>query len=179
MSEPTPVTSQDTSGTGVDPEAPVSPESVAGKDITLSDEEAAVVAAEAAAAARVYGEPRATDARRLAEAAAEGTIPADLVDTFEQLALASLQGGRARKLYRAEGEGQLNRVLGRTPAGRARKRDLAEINQALGALAGRQLQGVEVGTRTPGNHMIRLKTDGVTITLGMSVAGLTVESVAT
>jgi hypothetical protein len=146
--------------------------------VELDAEEASIVAAEAAAAANVLPGELGDRALALAEAAPTGVVPPELVDTLEYLATTSLTGGRARRRYTAEGEKLLNRVLGRTPGGRARTDAVAEVNRALRALSGRTLHGVRVATRTPGDHTVRIEADGVTLTLGLSAAGVTVESVA-
>lgn len=148
------------------------------EDLALDDEEASLVAAEAAAAAQVLPGAMRADAAELAEVAPTGVVPADLVATLEHLLTTSLTGGRARRVYTAEGEKLLNRVLARTPGGRSRAAALAEVNRALASFAGRELQGVRVATRVPGSHTVRLETDGVVLTLGLSAAGVTVESVA-
>lgn len=145
--------------------------------IELDEDEASVVAAEAAAAADVLPESMRADARALAEAAPSGVVPGRLVPTLEHLATSSLTGGRARRLYRAEGEKLLNRVLSRTPRGREASAAVAEVNRALTALAGRELHGVRVTTRIPGSHTLRIEADGVTITLGMSAAGVVGENI--
>ncbi|HET8929100.1 MAG TPA: hypothetical protein VFN21_00440 [Acidimicrobiales bacterium] len=151
---------------------------VAAEDLTLDEEEASIVAAEAAAAANVLPELLRSRALALAEVAPTGGVPAELVEALEYVATTSLTGGRARRRYTAEGEKLLNRVLARTPGGRARAASVAEVNAALGSLAGRELHGVRVATRVPGSHTVRLDVDGVVLTLGLSAAGVTVESVA-
>lgn len=152
-------------------------EHVVGDVIDLSDDEAVLVIAEANAAARVLPEPARADAAAIAEQAADGLVPAGLVDSLEYVLTTSLAGGRARRLYTAEGEKALAAVLARTPGGKARREALGEVNRALAALQGRELNGVTVKTRVPGSHTLAIQTDGATITLGFSTAGVTVESV--
>ncbi len=146
---------------------------------TLSDDEAALVVAESSAAARVLqGEAR-ERAMALADAADTGTIPTELLDTLGDVLVASIQGGRARQLYRADGEKTLNRLLHRTPLGKERIAHLDEVNKALTALQGRQIDSVRVGARSPGQHTLTVVTQGITLTLGLTGAGVTVESVTT
>lgn len=152
----------------LDPSAPPGP-------LTLGGEEAEIVAAEAAAAARVLGEPRRADAPRLAEAA-PGTVPPELLGILSEVAAASLQGGRARRLYRAEGERCLTGVLLRTAAGRELRRGLDDVNAALGTLAGRRLEGVRVAMRRPGSFTVSIDCEGVAITLATTAAAVTVDS---
>ncbi len=146
--------------------------------IALDPDEASIVAAEAVAAAGVLPEGLRDDALALAEVAPSGSVPPALLETLEHLAVTSLAGGRARRLYRAEGERLLGAVLARTPGGRARRQSLDGVNRALGALGGRRLQGVRVATRVPGTHTVRIEADGVTLTLGLSGGGVTVENLA-
>ncbi|MCL4291433.1 MAG: hypothetical protein KJ056_00170 [Acidimicrobiia bacterium] len=153
----------------LDPSAPPGP-------LTLGGEEAEIVAAEAAAAARVLGEPRRADASRLAEAARSGTVPPELLGILSEVAAASLQGGRARRLYRAEGERCLTGVLLRTAAGRELRRGLDDVNVALGTLAGRRLEGVRVAMRRPGSFTVSIDCEGVAITLATTAAAVTVDS---
>lgn len=145
--------------------------------LTLSEDEAPLVAAEAAAAAGVLPEPLAQRAHDLAATAPTGAVPEELIAILEQVTTASLEGGRARRLYRAEGEKLLNAVLGRTPAGRASRQTIIDVNAALQALQGRPLSSVQVATRTPGHHTVRITADGVSIALGLSGGGIEVESV--
>jgi len=167
--------------TAVHPPVPVPPaadEAPRPEALELGDEETTLVAAEATAAAKVLPDPLRGQALALAEAAAAGVVPVELIEALEYVLTTSLAGGRARQRYRAEGEALLNGVLARTPAGRARKASVEEVNRALTALAGKELHSVRVGTRVPGSHTVRLDVDGLVLTLGLSAAGVTVESVA-
>jgi hypothetical protein len=142
----------------------------------LSAEEAEVVAAEAAAAAEVLPDPLRQQATDLARQAPSGEVPDDLVAALERILLASLQGGRARQLYKAEGERILTRVLMRTPGGRQLQGDLDGVNKALRALAGRRLDQVRVAMRTPGHFTVSVQTEGVGLMLAVRPDGVAVES---
>lgn len=146
--------------------------------VDLSEEEAALVAGEARAAARVLDEARAAQALRLADAAGEGSVPAELVEALGEILRASLQGGRARRLYRAEGEGLLAQVLRRTPSGQQLQQGLDSVNGALGCLDGRLLQRVRVGMRTPGHFTVTFSSEGFSLTLAIRPDEVAVEGVA-
>lgn len=146
--------------------------------LKLDEEESEIVAAEAAAAARVLDEPARSAAARLAEAAAAGEVPNELLGTLGDVAAASLEGGRARRLYLAEGEKQLQRLFLRTPPGQALSASLDEVNHALTALSGRQLSGVKVAMRTPGHFTIQIGTEGMSLTLAVTPGSVAVDSVA-
>jgi hypothetical protein len=144
--------------------------------LQLSPEESDLVAAEAAAAARVLEGPRQEQALDIAREAGSGELPDNLLTALERILTASLQGGRARHLYKAEGERLLTRVLSRTPGGKRLQEDLDAVNQALGTLAGRHLDQVRVAMRTPGHFTVSLQTDGVGVVLVVRPDGVAVES---
>jgi hypothetical protein len=163
-------------GTGPRGSSPASEER--GAPLRLSEEEADLVAAEALAAARVLGGDPGEQAARLAAAARDGEVPADLAGLLGELVLASLAGGRARRLYLAEGERVLTRLFERTPVGARLKADLDALNAALGALKGRRLEEVRVGLRTPGHLTVTLRTEGFDLTLSLRPDGVGLESLS-
>jgi hypothetical protein len=142
----------------------------------LSPEEAEIVAAEASAAAGVLEGSRKEQALDLARAAGRGQVPDDLVTALDRILSASLQGGRARHLYKAEGERLLTRVLSRTPGGRQSQENLVAVNQALRSLRGRTLDDVAVAMRSPGHFTVSLQTEGVGMVLVVRPDGVVVES---
>jgi hypothetical protein len=144
--------------------------------LELSAEEAELVAAEAVAATGVWDGPWRQQAADLADRAGLGAVPDDLVPVLERILTASLQGGRARQRYRAEGEGILNRVLMRTPYGRNVQDGIRAVNQALAALDGRPLDHVGVAVRAPGHYRVSLRTAGVGLVLALGPDGVSVES---
>lgn len=147
--------------------------------LALSSEEAELLAAEALSASRVLAEPRRSEAARLAEAARSGEVPPELLGILGQIAVASLQGGRARRLYRAEGERLLVRLLLRTPAGREMQVQLDQVNKALALLADQRLEEARVTMRTPGSFTLGLRTAGFAITVAFGPDGVAVESLST
>lgn len=150
-----------------------------GAEFCLAEEEAELVAREALAASAALEGPRRDEAEQLAIAARAGRVPLQLVGVLEQVTLASLQGGRARHLYKAEGERTLLRVLLRTPRGQEITSELEKVNRALTALRGHQLEEVTVAMRAPGNFTVQLQTTSVTLTLSVRPQGVSVESLST
>lgn len=144
--------------------------------LQLSPEEAEIVATEAAAAARVLEGSRKENALQLAEQARAGEVPDGLLTALERIITASLQGGRARQLYKAEGERLLTRLLLRTPGGIRMQENLEAVNQALHSLAGRRLDDVSVTMRAPGHFTVSLSTEGVGLVLAFRPDGVGVES---
>lgn len=147
--------------------------------LKLSPEEADIVVAEAAAAAQILEGPGRQQAADLAREAHLGEIPDSLLAALERILNASLQGGRARHLYKAEGERVLTRLLLRTPGGQQLQQDLDSVNQALRSLAGRQLDQVRVAMRTPGHFTVSLQTERVSLVLVVRPDGVAVESLTT
>lgn len=150
-----------------------------GQAIALSEEEAALVAEEALHLAGVLSAAQRPRALALVQAARTGAVAADLVDVLEGVVVLALQTGRARRRYLAEGERLLTDVLRRTPRGRDLQDQLAAVNGALRALAGRRLDGVRVELRTLGRFTVALQCEGVSLTLAVHADGVWVESVST
>lgn len=144
--------------------------------LELSPEEADIVASEATAAAGVLDGPRKEQALDLAREARRGQLPENLLTTLERILTASLQGGRARHLYKAEGERLLTRLLLRTPEGQRLQDDLDAVNQALRSLAGRLLDEVSIAMRAPGQYTVTLQTEGVGLVLAVRPTGIAIES---
>ncbi|HEY5989252.1 MAG TPA: hypothetical protein VIV12_23165 [Streptosporangiaceae bacterium] len=149
-----------------------------GTCLALNPEEAHAVAAAAAGYAAALPPERAAPYRALADSAATGQIPADLAGVLEQVAAVSLQSGQARKAGRAEAERLLTAVYRRTPAGQEAAAQVEAVNRALGALLGRELDSARVTSPSPGQHTLSLGVrGGITVTLTVSLAGVTVTSV--
>lgn len=144
--------------------------------LPLSPEEGELVAQEAEALLPRLPEPRRADYSALARSARTGQVPHSLLSTLEGLLVLTLTTGRARSLYRAEGERVLTELYRRTPAGGELARHLERVNRALSALAGRQLRSVRVGWRTLGHYTLRLEVEGVAVSLVVGPEGVRVES---
>jgi hypothetical protein len=147
-----------------------------GAGLTLNREEAGAVAAAASGYAAVLPPGRAEAYHALAQAAADGVIPDDLVDAAERVAAVSLQTGRARRDGQAGDESLLAAVYRRTPAGQALAGRTREVNQALEALTGRELRGARVAALAPGSYNLTLEADGIAVTLAINAAGIEVRS---
>jgi hypothetical protein len=154
----------------------MSSQTTGGVGLTLSREEAAAVEAAASGYAAVLPPDRALAYHALAQAAADGVIPDDLVDAAERVAAVSLQTGRARRDGQAGDESLLASVYRRTPAGQALTGRAREVNQALAALSGRQFRTARVVAHAPGSYSLTLEADGVAVTLAIDNAGIEVRS---
>lgn len=150
-------------------------DAAASAGLILTPEEADAVAAAASGYAAALPPDRAAPYHALAEAAADGAIPDDLVDAAERVTTVSLQTGRARREGRAE-ERLLAAVYRRTPAGQALTGRTREVNQALETLTGRQLRTARVGAPAPGSYTLTLEAEGVAVTLAIDTGGIEVRS---
>jgi hypothetical protein len=159
------------------PTAPPGPTEVP-EPVALEPEEREVVAALAAAYAQALPEDLATRARRLADEARAGTVPADLVGILERVCAVALETGRARELGRAEAERILAAVHRRTPAGRRAARAVEEINRALAPLAGRRIRSIQAAAPVPGRSTISIEVEGLALTLSAGPEGVAVQSLA-
>lgn len=145
--------------------------------LQLAEDEAQVVAEEAAALAEALSGDHRLRAWELARSAREGVVPADLVDVLEGVAVLALQTGRARRQYAAEGERLLTQVLLRTPRGQEIQGQVEAVNRALAAVAGRRVRSVRVEMRTLGHFTVTFHSEGVGVTLAVRADGVRVESV--
>lgn len=142
----------------------------------LTEEEAQLVAEEAEALGRAMREPQRSGVLRLAESARTAEVPPELVDLLEGLAVMVLQTGRARTHHRAEGERIWTDLFRRTPRGQALQVQLEDVNRALRALKGLQLESVRVEMRTLGHFTVTLRAEGIGLTLAVRADGVQVES---
>ena len=90
----------------------------------------------------------------------------------------ALETGRARRLYRAEGEQILTNLFHKTPSGQELTRSLHEVNKALSVLEGHTLRGIRVALRTLGHFTVTIETDAAVITLALRPDAVTVDSVS-
>lgn len=147
--------------------------------LTLSENEAAAVAAVAAAFADALPPGRDEPYLRLAAAAQqEGTVSAEQIGTLEQVCSLALETGKARQIGRAESERLLTGVLRRTPRGRVVTEQVDDVNRALGQLAGRQLDSARLTWRMPGHCELSISAGGVNLTLAITPDDVSVRTLS-
>ena len=127
--------------------------------------------------------PLLTDAAKpryeaLSEAVDDGVLPDEALGPIGDLLEVGLQTGRIRKLHRAPGEQAVLRLFDKTPAGQARAQQTADLNRALGQLAGQTVESLRVITRVPGVHLLQVATDTCTLTVRFGPDGASIESVS-
>ncbi len=150
--------------------------------IRLDDEECDLLRSEVGALLPALRGSRLAHYQALAAALDEtdtgASIPAELLPTLESILELALQTGRARKLYRAEGERILTGVLRRTPRGRELTARLGTVNKALQVVAGQRLDAVTVRMRTLGHYTLTIQSPAATLTLAVRPDGVEIEAVA-
>ncbi len=148
----------------------------AGGTLSLSPDEATAVAEAAAAFAAALPPGRDEAYRARATVARTGTVPAEQVEALERVCTLALETGKARQLGRAEAERLLTGVLRRTGRGRAMAEEVADVNRALGQLAGRRLEAARLTWRMPGHYDLSLSVDGCALTMAIGPDGIRIRS---
>ncbi len=146
--------------------------------LTLTDEERELVQAELAALMPALSGERREAYQALAEAVGKNAVPQELLPLLEGLTKLALETGRARRLYRAEGERILTELFRKTPSGKELSKSLQEVNKALEILVRRTLRSVRVAMRTLGHFTVTVETDSAVITLAIRPDAVTVDSVS-
>lgn len=146
--------------------------------LVLTDEERELVQAELAAFLPALSGERKDAYQTLADAVEKNAVPQDLLPLLEGLTKLTLETGRARRLYRAEGERILTELFRKTPEGKELSQSLSEVNKALQLLEDQTLRGVRVAMRTLGHFTVTIETDNAVITLAIRPDAVTVDSVS-
>jgi hypothetical protein len=147
--------------------------------LKLGDEERELLRLELDTLLPALSGPRRERYEALARAIdSDGDVPPEALPALESVLELALQTGRARQLYRAEGERILTSVLRRTPRGREHAAQLDKVNEALRVMAGETLEAVRVRMRTLGHYTMTIQSKATTITLAVRPDGVRVDSVA-
>ena len=136
----------------------------------LEAAEADLLSAEAAAFANALSDST-VRARylRLAEAAARGEVPEDLLASLETMLELVFDKGRPSNTL------VLQAIYGKTARGRQHSLAAREANQALRTLVGQRIEGMRVSTG-PSRHTLVLETDRCKLTLELDSSGARVAS---
>jgi hypothetical protein len=146
--------------------------------IALRGEAAEVVLGEAQAVrAMVHDEGRRARLADLIAAAQDGEVPADEADALAELLELGLQTGRIRSLYGPAGEQAALRVFRRLPQGKELAESAREVSDALGSLAGKPLEKVEIQATAPGAFLVTVSVEGVDLAVRLDRQGARLASV--
>lgn len=140
--------------------------------------EVALAEVQAVLALAQDGERRA----RLAELAAgvdAGEVNGEPEELLESVLELALQTGRIRAYYGPGGEQAALATLRRLPRGRVRSDSARDVSQALGALAGKQLDAVRIAAVAPGAFTLSIEADGLEASVRLDQSGARIQSVGT
>ncbi len=146
--------------------------------IVLTDEERDLLQSELAALLPALSGERLKAYQSLADAVEQKVIPSDLLPLLEGLTKLALETGRARRLYRAEGERILTDLFRKTPSGKELSQSLHEVNKALSVLEGQTLLGIRVAMRTLGHFTVAIETEKAVITIAIHPDAVTIDSIS-
>ena len=116
---------------------------------------------------------------RLADVVAavdEGRVSGDDAAALGELLELGLQTGRLRAVYGPEGEQAALSLFRRLPQGRELSRSTTELNEALDALAGRELERLTVHAVAPGEYGVSISADGFELSLRLGRNGARIAS---
>ena len=141
--------------------------------LELEPGEREVLAAEAVAFARALTDPAAQERyARVAAAAADGSVPDDLLPAVETMLELVFERGRPSN------RAVLQAVFGKTPRGRTRQSAAHEVNQALRTLRGQSLENLRL-VAGPAGHTLVIETDRCRLTVELDAGGARVASLET
>ena len=140
--------------------------------VRVSGEAAEVASAEAQAVlAMVHDEDRRGRLADVVAAIADGEVAGPDADALAELLELGLQTGRVRAVYGPEGEQAALGLFRRLPLGRELTESTRELNEALHALEGRQIERIAVNAVGPGEYGVTISTDDYEIVLRLGRAG--------
>jgi hypothetical protein len=140
--------------------------------VRVGGDAAEVARAEAQAVlAMVQDEGRRLRLADLLAALDDGEVGEDDAGPLEELLELGLQTGRIRSLYGPEGEQAALALYRRLPAGRELSQSARDLNDALQALEGREIDRVSVSAVGPGEFGVTISTPDFEVVLRLGKAG--------
>jgi hypothetical protein len=113
----------------------------------------------------------------LLESLSAGEVDGSDAGELDRLLTLALQSGRARALYGPGGEQAALRAFRKLPSGSELTQSTSAVNEALGALRGRPLDGLTLTAVGPGAFTLSVVTDGPQLTVRLDRQGARVTSV--
>ena len=146
--------------------------------IHVAPDERVVALGEVEAVRDAASDPRRRDELDdLATAIESGTVDDGQAHRLERILDLGLHAGRIRALHGPGGEQAALRLYRRLPAGASAGASAREVTAALSALAGRTLDGVEIGVVGPGRYTLTLAAGGRTLSVRLDGSGARLASV--
>jgi hypothetical protein len=107
----------------------------------------------------------------LVAAVDEGEVDGPDADALAELLELGLQTGRVRAVYGPEGEQAALALFRRLPLGKELTQSTRDLNEALGALAGKTVERVSVNAVGPGEYGVTISTEDYEVVLRLGRAG--------
>jgi hypothetical protein len=140
--------------------------------IRVTGEAAEVARAEAQAVlSMVQDEERRARLADVVAAVDDGEVGGRDADALAELLELGLGTGRVRSVYGPEGEQAALALFRRLPLGRELTQSTRDLNEALGALAGRTIDRIAVNAVGPGEYGVTISTEDYEIVLRLGRAG--------
>jgi hypothetical protein len=147
-------------------------------EVAVRGEAAEVARAEAQAVlSMLQDEDRRARLADVIAAVGEGRVEGDDAKALGELLELGLQTGRLRAVYGPGGEQAALGLFRRLPQGRELSESTRDLNAALDALAGRELDKVSVTAVGPGEYGVSIVADGFEIGLRLGRNGARVTTV--
>jgi hypothetical protein len=147
-------------------------------EVAVRGEAAEVARAEAQAVlSMLQDEDRRARLADVVAAVGEGRVEGDDAKALGELLELGLQTGRLRAVYGPGGEQAALGLFRRLPQGRELSESTRDLNAALEALAGRELDKVSVTAVGPGEYGVSIAADGFEIGLRLGRNGARVTTV--
>jgi len=149
-------------------------------EVAVRGEAAEVARAEAQAVlSMLQDEDRRARLADVVAAVGEGRVEGDDAKALGELLELGLQTGRLRAVYGPGGEQAALGLFRRLPQGRELSESTSDLNSALEALAGRELDKVSVTVVGPGEYGVTISADGFEVGLRLGRNGARVTTVGT
>jgi hypothetical protein len=101
----------------------------------------------------------------------------DLIEPLQALMEIGLESGRIREVYGAHAEMAGNRLYSRMPRARIYRQSVEAVNQALNSIEGEEIGRISIAPRGPGACSLTVEAGSRRITIRITRAGLSIDSV--
>ena len=115
--------------------------------------------------------------QEIAWAAEQGEVPEEWDGTIGELIYLALETGRARSVHGPAGVRALTSLWRDTPQGQSTIRSIDDLNQALGALKGQQVEGVRVAATAPGAYAVTIAAGDYELRLSIDRTEVRLQSI--
>lgn len=144
----------------------------------LTEAERELIVAEAEHFATRVQNPVAREAYdELYTQAKEGRIDKQLFDVLGGLLEIGLSSGRIRTVHGAHAELAARGLFRRTPQGQALQTQISEVNKALEALEGQEIQKISLSVQGPAIYALSIKTTDLELKVSLKPSGVEVRTV--